>query len=274
MRKKRLIARIMALMMTIICLFGMGVSNVKAADGPHITAQLHDGGIGQLYSASMSFEGVPSICDSVRWSVISGSLPDGLTLGSASGTISGTPTVAGDFPFTIKADAYSGGYSVVNRSIDTSITISAEQPHVAPETDSTSTKTATLCSHDYQWETNIEPTTTTDGEEVLKCAKCGNIIQRQTISHYSTYLQSCLDKVKNAKTGDTVVISDKEWNSYPKALIEAIAARPDLTVKIQFPNEKHLMYELTISPNQTVDTSCDYYGYAKMISMGATAMNK
>ena len=34
-----------------------------------------------------------------EWDVSSGSLPDGLTL-SVEGRISGTPTTAGDFPFT------------------------------------------------------------------------------------------------------------------------------------------------------------------------------
>ena len=34
------------------------------------------------------------------------------------------------------------------------------------------------------------------------------------------------NRIRTIKAGDTVIISDKEWNSYPKALFETIAAKP------------------------------------------------
>src|SRR4029077_313814 len=39
------------------------------------------------------------------WSVVSGALPPGLTLGASSGTISGTPTATGTYAFTARVAA-------------------------------------------------------------------------------------------------------------------------------------------------------------------------
>lgn len=64
----------------------------------------------------------------------------------------------------------------------------------------------------------------------------------------------------------TVTISSRIWNSFPKAFFEEIANRRDLTVKIEFPVD-HKEYELTITPGQQVDTSCDYYGPAKISAL-------
>src|SRR5207249_2302182 len=42
------------------------------------------------------------------YAVVSGALPDGVTLNSSSGLISGTPTTLGNFSFTIKATDTNG----------------------------------------------------------------------------------------------------------------------------------------------------------------------
>lgn len=59
---------------------------------------LADGQVGVPYSYTFSATGTPPI----TWSVASGSLPAGLTL-SSGGALSGTPTAAGTFAFTIRA---------------------------------------------------------------------------------------------------------------------------------------------------------------------------
>jgi hypothetical protein len=64
------------------------------------TNSLSGGTVGSAYSEELSARGNAPI----TWSVESGSLPDGLSL-SSDGTISGTPTKAGTFTFTLKADA-------------------------------------------------------------------------------------------------------------------------------------------------------------------------
>lgn len=62
---------------------------------------LTDGQKNAAYSVTFSLSGTPS--GIVTWSLTSGSLPDGLTLSSSTGTLSGTPTTVQDATFTIQA---------------------------------------------------------------------------------------------------------------------------------------------------------------------------
>src|SRR6266446_2653767 len=72
------------------------------------SSQLPGGTAGSAYSATLSASGGTS---PYSWSVSSGTLPTGLSL-SSSGTLSGPPTVAGAFPFTVAVkDAASGSAS-------------------------------------------------------------------------------------------------------------------------------------------------------------------
>lgn len=64
------------------------------------TTELADGMVGVAYNESLS---VDMDLPNADWSLAGGALPDGLTLNS-DGTITGTPTTAGTFTFTVKAD--------------------------------------------------------------------------------------------------------------------------------------------------------------------------
>jgi hypothetical protein len=74
---------------------------LTVATGLHITGStLPDAVSGAAYNASVAAAGaVPPI----TWSVLSGSLPTGLTLNASSGALTGTPSAVGSFSFTLKA---------------------------------------------------------------------------------------------------------------------------------------------------------------------------
>ncbi len=71
------------------------------------TSPLPDGTEGQAYSVQLAAAGGVA---PYTWTVSAGSLPAGLTLGS-NGTIAGTPTLAGTFNFTARAQGSSGSFS-------------------------------------------------------------------------------------------------------------------------------------------------------------------
>lgn len=77
------------------------------------TTSLSSGSVGVAYSATLAASGGTPPYTS--WSISSGSLPADLTLNSATGAITGIPTVTGAFNFTVQVIDSSGG--VASRSL-------------------------------------------------------------------------------------------------------------------------------------------------------------
>ncbi len=76
--------------------------SIDVSPGPPdiTTTSLPDGHVGDAYSETISLTGGVG---SITWSVLSGSLPAGLSLDTSTGEISGTPTTVGTSSFTIRA---------------------------------------------------------------------------------------------------------------------------------------------------------------------------
>src|SRR5208282_4333322 len=90
------------------------------------TATLATGTVGVAYSAALSASGgtLP-----YAWSIPSGSLPGGLALSTASGAITGTPTNAGTFAFTVRVSDAGSPQQVASNAL--SITISSAPTSVS-----------------------------------------------------------------------------------------------------------------------------------------------
>ena len=89
------------------------------------TTSLPNGKVGTPYIQTLTATSTPPI----TWSATSSFLPDGLTL-SADGIISGTPTVARTFEFTVRA-ANAGGSVTTKLSIRIDLSLKNEAPTVA-----------------------------------------------------------------------------------------------------------------------------------------------
>ena len=65
-----------------------------------VTTSLPGGAVATAYTQTVQANGGTG---AIAWSIATGSLPTGLSIGAATGTISGTPTVPGSFSFTVLA---------------------------------------------------------------------------------------------------------------------------------------------------------------------------
>jgi hypothetical protein len=93
------------------------------------TTSLSSGQIQVSYSASVqATSGTPPY----TWSVVTGQLPTGLTLSASAGTISGTPTVAGSFSFTVQAKDSAAATASAGFSINIATTTPPPPPTTAP----------------------------------------------------------------------------------------------------------------------------------------------
>jgi len=115
------------------------------------TTSLSEGTVNQSYSATLEATGgIPSY----TWSIISGSLPEGLSLNSSTGEISGTPLIEGISNFTVQVTDSASNQATQ----ELSITIEPE-PDTFPPTISTITPTnITESSVTITWQTD-EPAT-------------------------------------------------------------------------------------------------------------------
>jgi len=94
--------------------------NVAPAPPTITTASLANGEVGTAYSATLAAtDGAPPLV----WSVLSGALPDGLTL-NADGTVTGTPTTEGSSSFTARVT------DALGRTDDQALSITITAPPV------------------------------------------------------------------------------------------------------------------------------------------------
>jgi alpha-tubulin suppressor-like RCC1 family protein len=114
-----------------------GVAPAFTADSPPTA-----GTAGTPYTYAFAASGNPA----PTFSVNSGSLPSGLTLDSATGALSGTPTTAGSFTFTVEA-----ANGVTPAAVSPSITVTIATAGVAPAFTADSPATAGTAGTPYTY---------------------------------------------------------------------------------------------------------------------------
>ncbi len=118
------------------------------------------------------------------------------------------------------------------------------------------------CHHDYVWTVIQKPTLTTDGKEAHKCVKCGHIDDDYPVQPVSAYYfasDEAVKKIKGEVHGATICIDYGVFNTFPDYLLEAIKARPDLTIKFQYKIGK-IVYERVV--NAETELPAEFPKYA------------
>ena len=133
-------------------------------------------------------------------------------------------------------------------TIDDDITIQAVWKSSAPAAASStppSPPSPPPHEHHYEWTTVKEATTTEDGMMYYMCTSCGHVSATQVISSFAAFCDDAKNRIKTAPAGGTVVVMTDIYMSFPKEVFEALAARPDINLVIQFKFEGH-RFQVTV----------------------------
>lgn len=126
-------------------------------------------------------------------------------------------------------------------------------------------------SHEHDWiEGEIYAATQDkDGLGGVYCKTCGAVQSSYPISAYGYSINDyATPMVNESKAGQTTTFEFGEWNSFPKAFMEKIAAKSLEGVSFVFHYKwNHEKQEITIPYGTIVDTSLDWYGPAKMAEL-------
>lgn len=183
-----------------------------------------------------------------------------------------TPLKEGDI---LGAGLKQGNWGIVyinGRAVPSNYTLSQDckiveifEAHIYLETCGSAPATSSH-THNYEWNTLVDPTTEQDGVEAYICS-CGDIQATQPISAAHNILKSNADAVKNAKAGATVVVELGRLNSLPKWFVTKLVERDDLNVTLKI-TYNHQNYTLEIPKTATIeDESIEWYGPLKLLSM-------
>ena len=154
---------------------GTLTGNITNAPPKITTASLPHGEVDKNYSQILASDNNPT-----SWSVTSGTLPAGLTLDTNTGTISGTPTTANTYSFTVTATNDSGSDSkaftlTVTQPV-TSVTL--DQAELALYTGDTASLTATVqpdnaTNKNVTWSSSDNTVATVDNNGNVTAVKAG-----------------------------------------------------------------------------------------------------
>lgn len=173
-----------------------------------------------------------------------------------------------------RGDAATGGYwstRVLNPSFTPGFasTITSNPYYVEPLPPTEDSKPVIIHVHEWIEGEIYSATQTTEGLGGIYCKTCGEIKESWPISAYGYSINDYATPMVNAsKAGQTVTFELGEWNSFPKAFMEKIAAKSAEGVTFVFHYKwNHVKQEITISAGAQVDLNYEWYGPAKMAEL-------
>lgn len=116
--------------------------------------------------------------------------------------------------------------------------------------------------HDMQWIVRLQPTETQDGETEYRCVdeRCGHIEARQPVSLLGVVVKKIIKAIEEAPENGTVVIDNQFLRCFSNEIVEALLARPDVTVDVRF-TEKEVDYRFVIPAGKAPADEQEWYGY-------------
>ena len=99
---------------------------------------------------------------------------------------------------------------------------------------STSSGACTGIHKALSWQVSKAATAQDDGEEIYVCAHCGAVLYRVSVTGYGVFQKETIEKIRNAAQGDAVEIKTARWISFHRAILDTLATRPDVTLKVSF----------------------------------------
>ena len=123
-------------------------------------------------------------------------------------------------------------------------------------------------NHSFVWKVVRNGSPEIDQIEEQICLSCGTKGETRTTPAYEFFLEEAKNKLltQNTPAGGTAEITTKIFNVFPKSLMEKIASRRDIDVVFTYKYDGKNI-QVTIPAGTQVDTSCDYYGPVKMMSL-------
>ncbi|MBQ0042835.1 MAG: hypothetical protein KBS85_05910, partial [Lachnospiraceae bacterium] len=108
----------------------------------------------------------------------------------------------------------------------------------------------------------------TDQIETQICSSCGAKGSTKTTPAYTFFLTDAKNTLsaKTTPAGGTVSLTSKTINVFSKSLMEEIAKRKDVNVVLTYKYDGKNV-QVTIPAGTAIDTTCDYYGPVKMMSL-------
>ncbi len=108
--------------------------------------------------------------------------------------------------------------------------------------------------HSYEWQEVRAATEDADGEMIYVCTICGDVLYREATSAYNVFNINLMNKILKAAPGATVTVDTDKWISFHHMIIDTLAKRPDVTLKINFLSEGHKGIPMSV----TIPAGADY----------------